>query len=441
MQLAGQKVLVMGMGRSGVAAAEYAIAMGASVIVTDSRTDAPAINGATHHYGGHQRDDFIDADLVIVSPGIPATAPDIKAAQTAGVTVISELGFAAKIIQERDIPIIAVTGTNGKSSVVYFMSQLLVTAGYSVFIGGNIGVALTELAASNARPDFAVVEVSSYQLELPGSLAPISAAVLNLGPDHLDRHGSMGVYANTKTALFSNMAPGSFSAIPGEDKANPNAILSHGNTLAKALWLDQHPGMTREGDVVRFKGTPDDGDIRLTGLGLLGEHNRDNAAAAAFLLVCAGVPRAAIRPEVLTPLPHRLEPVHTHRGVDWINDSKATNIDAAIVGISAIQSPLILLLGGQGKAGSDYRRLNAPIAKTTHTVICFGAAGPEISHSIQAPQVLCVPTLVAAVKHAATVAKNGDVVLMSPAAASFDEFENFENRGEAFTRFAQEHSP
>ena len=440
MQLVGQRVVVMGMGRSGVSAARYALAAGAQVTVTDARPDAPKLEGARHRYGAHRRSDFTEADLVIVSPGIPAASPDIVAAQAAGVRVVSELGFAAEIIQGRGVPIIAVTGTNGKSSVTWFIAQLLKAAGHSVFVGGNLGVALTELAASDEQPDFAVVEVSSYQLELPGALAPVAAAVLNLAPDHLGRHGNMAVYGATKTALFSNMGPDSFAALPSNPVTNPDGLLRHGDTAATPLWLDDGPGVTREGDTITLNGTPDNGEVDICGLNLLGTHNRDNAAAAILLAVCAGVARVAIQPAMLTPLPHRLEPVHAAGGITWVNDSKATNVDAAMVGIAGIDAPLIVLLGGAGKAGSDYTRLNPAIAERTRVVICFGAAGPEIAQAIQGPQVLIVPAMRDAVHTAARLARASDVVLLSPAAASFDEFNNFEERGSVFTALAQEHT-
>ena len=222
MNLAGQKILVMGMARSGVSAARCALAAGAEVTVTDLRANAPWIEGARHTYGQHVREDFIDADMVIVSPGIPAAAEALDYARDAGVKVVSELGFAAEIIADRGIPIIAISGTNGKSSVTWFVKQLLEAAGHSVFVGGNLGTALSDLALSDNQPDFAVVEVSSYQLELPGKLVPVAAAVLNLAPDHLARHGTMDVYAETKTRLFKHMASSSYAALPSTEKHNPD---------------------------------------------------------------------------------------------------------------------------------------------------------------------------------------------------------------------------
>ena len=438
MSLVGQRVLVMGMGRSGVSAARYALAAGADVTVTDMRSDAPIVPGATHVYGEHRESDFTSADLVVVSPGIPAAAAPLTAAQAAGVTVLSELAFAARWVQEEGIPIIAVTGTNGKSSVTWFIGQLLEAAGYSAFVGGNLGTALSELATSGEHPDYAVVEVSSYQLELPGGFAPTSAAVLNLAPDHLGRHGTMENYGATKTRIFGQMASSGFAALPHDDETNPSGLLRHGDTAATALWLDRHPGVTQSTGALLLQGTPDDGAVDLSRLTLLGEHNRHNAAAAVLLCVCAGVRREALDLSVLTALPHRLEPVHTVADVTWVNDSKATNVDAAMVGISGIQAPLIVLLGGAGKDGSDYARLNGALARNTRQVICFGAAGNAIARQLEGVHVHTVETLADAIHAAAAAARAHDVVLLSPACASFDEFQNFEERGDAFAALARE---
>jgi UDP-N-acetylmuramoylalanine--D-glutamate ligase len=441
MNLSGRQVLVMGMGRSGEAAARCALRQGATVTCTDTREDAPIIEGASHTYGHHDINEFTDADLVIVSPGIPAKAEPIQAAIKAGVPVLSELAFAGKQVQKRNIPIIAVTGTNGKSSVTWFIGQLLKQAGREAFVGGNIGTPLSMLADSDTHTDFAVVEVSSYQLELPGEFSPQAAAILNLAPDHLGRHGTMSRYAKTKMDLFTNMKASGFAAIPPISAANPDGLLGHAGTTAHHLSLAGSPGIRRSGDVLTLSGTPDDGEIDLSSLQLLGEHNRDNAAAAALLCVCAGLPRKDINVGVLSALPHRLEPVHTGCGITWINDSKATNIDAAFVGISGVDKPVIVLLGGAGKPGSDYARLRPLLDSDSHKVICFGAAGNEIADALELSSTERVSTLSDAVHLAAKLAQSGDVVLLSPACASFDEFDNFEHRGHVFAAMAQEASP
>jgi UDP-N-acetylmuramoylalanine--D-glutamate ligase len=294
------------------------------------------------------------------------------------------------------------------------------------------------LVASEARPDFAVIEVSSYQLELPGELAPTAAVVLNLASDHLDRHGTMDNYGTTKTSLFKNMPSTGFAALPKKGVSNPNGLLNHGEIAAQPLWLDNSPGITREGNHASLRNTPDDGPLNLADLTLLGEHNRDNATAAALMCICVGVPRSAIDFSVLTALPHRLQPVHQSNGVTWVNDSKATNVDAALVGIAGISRPMIVLLGGAGKPGAKYQRLQTVLKESARRVVCFGAAGAEIAAAIDVDNIEQVPTLSDAVSTAAKLARAPDVVLLSPACASFDEFNNFEERGHVFTSLAQE---
>lgn len=439
--LKGRRVLVVGMGRSGVSAAKYALSQGAHVTVTDGNPDAPLIEGAKHTYGTHNRAEFLSADLIILSPGVPASAPDVQAAVDHGVDVVSELAFAAERVQKAGVPILAVTGTNGKSSVSWFLKQLLEASGHTVFIGGNFGTPLTDLLSIDTPPDFAVVEVSSYQLEFPGDLTPTAAACLNLANDHLARHGTMANYAEHKLRLFTNMAPDGFAVLPAAALSNPDGMLSHRTTQASPLWLDRHPGIVRNQHTVTLAGTPDDGEIDVSNLNLLGEHNQSNAAAAILLAVAAGVSREAIHVKCLTALPHRLEPVHTHRGITWVNDSKATNIDAALVGINGIKGTKIVLLGGAGKSGSDYRRLQAALRNNIRSVICFGDAGAEIAKAIEGSDVAQAPTLSDAVRMAAEVAKPNDVVLLSPACASFDEFTNFEERGRVFAALAKEANP
>ena len=439
--LDGRNVLVVGMGRSGVSAARYALNQGAFVTVTDGRTDAPTVDGATHRYGALDEADFAAAELIVVSPGVPAATPVIARAIARGTPVVSELAFAAERLQERRIPIIAITGTNGKSSVAWFTSQLIEAAGHSAFLGGNFGTPLTDLLDAHPPPDFAVVEVSSYQLELPGNLAPTVAACLNLARDHLGRHGTMDRYAEHKLRLFHRMPPTGHAAIPRGPEANPDGRLTHEGTRATPLWIGAHPGIAGTDATLSLSGTPDDGPVDLSAMTLLGDHNRDNASAAILLAVAAGVAREAIDVGCLTALPHRLEPVHTTAGVTWVNDSKATNIDAALVGIRGIARPKIVLLGGAGKAGSDYTRLQAVLDRSIRSVICFGDAGPQIADAIGRANVTCVSTLSDAVHAAARAAMPDDVVLLSPACASFDEFTNFEERGRAFTALAKEATP
>ncbi len=430
-ELTGARVLVVGMARSGVAAARLARARGAEVTTTDLRADAPAVEGCRAVHGRHAREDFLSADLIIVSPGVPAAQPDLAAARAAGVEVVGELVFAASFLQ---VPAVAVSGTNGKSSTTHFLGQLLRGAGSRPFVGGNLGVPLSSAIGQDF--DLAVLEVSSYQLELPGGFHPRAAAILNLTPDHLGRHGTMEGYAEAKGRLFAEMGPEDFAAVPlGDALLAPQLE----RTRARRLWLGGEPGVRLDGSGERaiLSGTPDDGEIPLGELRLLGAHNRSNAAAAALLAVCMGARRADLDLGALTALAHRLELVAEARGVRWVDDSKATNIDAALVGIHGVGGRQIVLLGGLGKEGADYTTLAPALEAHARLTICFGRTGPEIAAALGGLPLALVGTLAEAVRLAEQVARAGEVVLLSPACASFDEFRDFEHRGEVFAALAR----
>lgn len=430
-RLEGARVLVVGMARSGVAAATLARRLGARVTTTDLRADAPPVEGCEAAHGLHRREDFLGADLIVVSPGVPAAQADLAAARAAGVEVVGELGFAASFLT---VPILAVSGTNGKSSTTHFLGQLLRGAGFRPFVGGNLGVPLS--AGVGQDFDLAVLEVSSYQMELPGDFHPKAAAILNLTPDHLGRHGSMEGYAEAKGRLFARMGPDDFAAVPAGD---PWLAPLLERTRGRRLWLGGAPGVRLEADGARarLEGTPDDGPVSLAELRLLGAHNRQNAAAACLLAVCGGARRADLDLGALTALSHRLELVHEAGGVRWVDDSKATNVDAAEVGINGVGGRQIVLLGGLGKEGADYAALRPALEAHARLILCFGRTGPEIAASLPDLPVRLVPGMAEAVAAAAAEARPGEVVLLSPACASFDEFRDFEHRGEVFAALAR----
>ncbi|HJN77949.1 MAG TPA: UDP-N-acetylmuramoyl-L-alanine--D-glutamate ligase [Myxococcota bacterium] len=413
--LSGARVTVLGAARSGRAAAELALRFGAIVVLSDLREDLDELPGATCVFGHHRNEDLVGADLVVVSPGVPAAAPPVRKAIEAGVEVVGELGFAASFI-DPGVSLLAVTGTNGKSTVTHFTAQLLEAAGARVFAGGNLGTPLSKAVGLDA--DVLVVEVSSYQMELPGCFAPSAAVVLNLTPDHLGRHKTMEGYAEAKCRVFDRIDEGGFAILPAGDELLASAARGRGG---RRVWLGAQPGATIEGDELLIG----DGCLDLTRLEVPGEHNRWNAAAASLLAVAAGRLVEDIDLAVLSGLPHRLELVAEIDGVRWINDSKATNIDAAAIGIKAMNGELTVLLGGQGKEGVDWASLPVGGAR----VICFGASGAQIQAAVGGERVL---TLQAAVERAREVARAGTTVLLSPACASFDEFNDFEHRGVRF---------
>ncbi len=433
--LAGRRVTVIGMARSGVAAARVAVARGAQVTCTDARASAPQVEGTTAVYGEHRRVDFLGADLVVVSPGVPAAQADVAAAVLAGVPVVGEMGFAAGLLAASARPplLLAVSGTNGKSTTTHLLGQILQRAGLRTFAGGNLGLALSE--AVDGDYDALAVEVSSYQMELPGGFHPRAAAILNLTPDHLERHGSMDNYAAHKCRMFAQMGPDDWQIL-----ASGDARLER---LCEVLpgrraWLNAFPGVKIDAQSggeaqLRFDDIPGASPISLAGFTLPGRHNRENLAAAVLLALCGGVPADRIDVRGLAGLPHRMEWVANHRGVDWVNDSKATNIESTLVALRSLERPAVVLLGGRGKAGADYERLAGPL-RAARAVVCFGEAGPVIAEGLERAGLAPVrqPSLDSAVEVAASLAQSGDAVLLSPACASFDEFTDYEHRGRHF---------
>jgi UDP-N-acetylmuramoylalanine--D-glutamate ligase len=435
-ELRGRRVRVFGMGRSGQAAARLAADEGAEVVCVDERAVPAAPAGCAVEEGPVEPARFTRADLVIVSPGVPAAHPAVQAAVAAGVPCVGELGFAAGFLQAAGVPILAVTGTNGKSTTTSFLGQLLERAGRRCFTGGNLGRPLS-MALLEPHPggpwDVAAVEVSSYQLELPGPLAPRAGAILNLTPDHLGRHGDMAGYAAAKARLFDAMGPTDTTVLPAGDALLGEAAA---RSRARRLFLGGAPGVEVEEGRLWLSGSPDDGPVDLSGLGPHGPHNRSNAAAAVLLALCGGLRRAQIDLSTLQGLPHRLQTVHQRDGLTWIDDSKATNVDAALIGLRGAPAPQVALLGGQGKEGADYAPLRPVLAERARAVVCFGASGPAIADALLPLAAHRAADLRAAVALARRLARPGDTVLLSPACASFDEFTDFEHRGRVFAALA-----
>jgi len=429
--LDGQRVLVVGLARSGRAAARLCLREGAQVTCADLRRSLAPEPGCRMALGRHRREDFLETDLVVVSPGVPASQPDIQAAVAAGIPVLGELALAAERI---DAPMVCVTGTNGKSTVTHFTGQLLERAGCRCFVGGNIGRPLSE-ALGTGPWDRVVAEVSSYQLEWPGRLAPAAACILNLSPDHLGRHGTMDNYGATKCRLFQRMGPSAAALLPRGDERLERLARGSGGMR---LWIDGQPGV-RLSDQAILLDLPHCGaaEVPLAGFAVPGAHNRWNLAVAAALAVAVGVDPAALRPAGLSALAHRMEVVGEIDGVQWINDSKATNVDAALTGLRGLDRPLVALLGGEGKAGDDYGSLEAAL-RGARAVICFGQAGSEIAASLSALRPERAAGMARAMERARRRARAGDAVVLSPACASFDEFDDFEHRGDVFRALVRE---
>lgn len=444
MELAGQRVVVVGLGASGVAAARVCHRRGARVVGVDVRDTLPeatlhALDGIDVELGPHRRQTFLGADCVVVSPGVPSSQPDVRAAEDADIEVIGELGLAASLLAPIAPTVVAITGTNGKSTVTSFAGQLLTSIGRAPFVGGNLGDPVCNAVPDAGRePDWdcIVAECSSYQLERAGPFRARAGAFLNLSPDHLERHGTMEAYAAAKARLFAHVEPQDLvvvaddplvlGAVDAVVAGRPHRRVVIGRDLVLHGQLAE----------IRLPGQPLHA-LDLSGVRVPGRHNLLNAAVAAALVLDLGSDPTAVQHALteLTALEHRMEVVH--RGTTtWINDSKATNLDALRTGLAGLEGTGVVLLGGQAKRVDGHLGFGSlvPLLSRHRAVICFGDDGPEIADELTAEGLdpHRVHHMDEAILLARELARPGDVVLLSPGCASFDHFPNFAERGRIF---------
>jgi UDP-N-acetylmuramoylalanine--D-glutamate ligase len=448
MDLTGKGVLVVGLARSGVAAARLAAARGARVRATDRRgagelgaaTAALAGLGVSFTLGRHQEAEFRSADLVVVSPGVPLSIPELEAARRAGVPVLAEVELAYRFLP--GVPLVAITGTNGKSTTTALAGALFAEE-RRTFVGGNLGTPLSELALSGGAVDVAVVELSSFQLEGIDRLRPRVAAVLNVTPDHLDRYAGVDAYAAAKARIVMNQQPGDV-AIGNERDPRTLAVAesSRGDVWTFGPGAAAPRSVRDDGEALHFT-RPGSGPERylVRGRALRGRHNRENAMAAVACARLLGVPGPAVQRGLdrFPGLPHRLELVAERAGVEWVNDSKATNVDSTAVGLAAFppgRASVVLILGGRGKR-APYAPLLPLLPGRVKAILTIGEDAPAIERQLgpTVPTEAC-GDLARAVSRAAALAGPGDTVLLSPACASYDQFEDYVQRGEAFRALA-----
>ena len=427
--------LVVGLGRSGQAAAALLARRGWHVIATDSDpVTAPDLESLGVEIRSGAADPVSGIDLVVKSPGVPGEIAQVAAARAAGVEVVSEIELAARHL---DNPIIAVTGTNGKTTTTELIAHLLVDAGRPAIACGNQGVPLAGLVDHVDPATWLVVECSSFQLEDVDRFHPRAAVVLNLTPDHLDRHGSMTAYRDAKARVFARMTAADLAIAP-EDWTLPDAvrhrIIRDGvrRGAADVAWSDNGLWVDGVGRVTTWDRIP-----------LRGRHNRENVLAAAAIAAVAGGLTAEDLMRGLESfggVPHRLEIVGEIDGVVYVNDSKATNADAACAALDAYPAGVHLIAGGKGKGASFAPLAEAARAADVRCVYLIGATADEIGAAMAA---VGVPTrdcgrLETAVARASAAARSGDVVLLAPGCASFDQFTSFEERGDRFRALVAE---
>ncbi len=437
MNMRDQKVTVVGMGRSALGAVKLLLHHGADPFVTDA-SEGPALAphvaaldalGVPHETGGHGPHAFADTALVIVSPGVPPSIPPLVAARSRGIPVMGELEYASRFLAGT---LLAVTGTNGKTTVTELLRHLIEGCGRSVALAGNNDTPLSEVALLNPAPSYVVTEVSSYQLETCDTFHPHIATVLNLTPDHLGRHGDMETYGAVKARIFSRMAPGDVAVVNADDVRTRAMDVPPG--VFRAAFSVNHP--VGEGVYVADDGFHVQGRrvTSSTDNPLPGRHNRANVAAALTMARAAGLDwdRVVSALRTFRGVEHRIEPVLDADGVSWYNDSKSTNIDSLRVALESFERPIILLAGGRGK-GSDYGVLRDLVARTVKALITLGEDAPLLEAAFGD---LVKTSRAAGMAEAVTLAREnaapGDVVLLSPGCASFDRYANFEERGRDF---------
>ena len=441
MELKDKRVLVVGLGRSGVASALFLKSRGARVTVSDAKPEAELRNeilvllehGITIETGGHGDRTFRGQDLIVVSPGVPYDAPQLVQARGLGETVIGEIELAAAFLPG---PIAAITGANGKTTTTTLAGEIVTAGGFPALVGGNIGTPAITFV-DKAKPDtWTVLEVSSFQLETIVTFRPRIAVILNITPDHLDRHKTFANYVNAKARIFENQQPGDFTILNSDDPAT--AALA-GRTRAQMFWFSRKKEVPQGAYVhdgrILFRDPQGRREIMLVSeISLKGAHNLENVLAGICIGVLVGCQPAQIREAVrrFKAVEHRLEFVAKVAGVDYFNDSKATNVDATIKALESFPANIHLILGGKDK-GSDYTALNDLLRTRVKRVYTIGAAAAKIeSHIKGAAEVLHAETLENAIRKASEAAQPGDIVLLAPACASFDQFKSYEHRGQVF---------
>jgi UDP-N-acetylmuramoylalanine--D-glutamate ligase len=440
MELKNKRVLVVGLARTGVAAALFCAARGGAVTASESRTEAEIgesvaqlrAAGVTLELGGHQERTFLQQDLIVPSPGVPADFHLLQAARAKGTTIWSEIELAYRFLQGK---LVGITGSNGKTTTTSLVEHILRTASFPTILAGNIGTPLISCVNGMTATTVTVVELSSFQLELIDKFRPNISVFLNLTPDHLDRHGSMDSYATAKARIFENQTEQDAAVV----NADGVAAIPYAPKRTPVYWFsrkrDISQGAGLRGDQIVFRRDGRDEPVmNRDEIPLVGDHNLENVLAAVAATRLAGAEAGAIAKGVrsFAGVEHRLEFVAEIGGVRYFNDSKATNVDATLKALDAFSGRVLVILGGKDK-GSDYTALRRPLKEKAVVALLIGAASEKIEKQIAGSvEIEHAGTLDRAVEFAARKAQPGDTVLLAPACASFDQFQDYEHRGHVF---------
>ena len=449
LELKGKKVLVVGLGKSGLAAALFLRRRGALVTVSDVRSadalakEIPTLieEGIMVEAGGHGLLTFRRQDLIVVSPGVPLDTPELVQAKHLGLPIIGELELAARFLKGKTL---AVTGSNGKTTTTTMLGEILEAAGLPTLVGGNIGVPVVALIDQSTDESWSVLEVSSFQLESTQEFHPAIAVILNITPDHLDRHGSFENYARAKERIFAAQGEQDCLVLNADNtpcvEAGTRAKskiywFSIEHSVTQGAWLEQGSVVYRASENAAIEHV-----MPLSGIPLKGTHNVENVLAAVVAARLAGAQADVIRRAIenFRAVEHRLEYVATRNGVEFYNDSKATNVDATAKAIEAFSGGIHLILGGKHK-GSPYTVLAPLLSERASAVYTIGVAAPKIESDLRGVvSIHSCETLEKAVHAAAAAARPGEVVLLAPACSSFDQFESYEHRGRVFKQLVKD---
>jgi UDP-N-acetylmuramoylalanine--D-glutamate ligase len=449
MDLKNKRVLVVGLGKSGLSAAMFLRAQGARVTVSDTRSavalekEIPALleAGIMVESGGHGLLTFRRQDLIVVSPGVPMDTPEVKQVVAFGLPVIGELELASRYLEGR---VVAITGSNGKTTTTTLVGKIFSDAGVATLVGGNIGLPVIDLVAKSTAETVNVLEVSSFQLETVEEFRPWIAVILNITPDHLDRHGSFESYAAAKERIFARQDANDFLVLNGDDRV---AQMSAARAKSEVFWFSgtkavRRGAFVRDGVIVwvEKEGGVTEPVMPVVEIPLKGAHNVENVLAAVCTARLAKIPAESVRASVagFRAVEHRLELVRKFNEVEYYNDSKATNVDAAMKAVASFPGGIHLILGGKDK-DSDYSTMADMLKKRVKIVYTVGSAAEKIERQLHGVvKMVSAQTIEAAVAKAAKAAAPGDVVLLSPACSSFDQFENYEHRGRVFRQSVME---
>ena len=445
-ELRNKRVLVVGLARTGVATALFCAARGARVTATDTRGESElgaAVAelrraGVGLELAGHRQELIREAELIIPSPGVPADAPLLQSARSKGLTIWSEIELASRFLKGR---LIGITGSNGKTTTTSLIEHILKNAGFATILAGNIGRPLISCVEKTSDKTIMVAELSSFQLELIERFRPNISLFLNLTPDHLDRHHTLESYGAAKARIFENQTEADSTVLNADDPgttpyapAKPHVFwFSRKQRVAEGAFVKENEVLFRREGI-------EEKVLKLADIPLAGAHNVENVLAAVAATRLAGAEPASVAKGVrsFAGVEHRLEFVAEIGGVRFYNDSKATNADATRKALDAFPGRILIILGGKDK-GSDYTALQAPLREKAILALLIGAAASKIEKQIAGSVAIeQAGTIERAVETAAHAARPGDVILLAPACASFDQFQNYEHRGRVFKELVQQ---